>query len=197
MGDKKFMDKKNDSNKEYFFRGKNIRMRGVQEQDYEVSMYRWANDVEFNQYLSYGLYPATPGTMRNLFSDLMSKENYIFSIDDKSTNQHIGIIGLHNINWQIRSAEYTIHIGEKKYWGTTVAAEATEYILSFAFTSLNMSKIWLGVCEENSRALKFYEKIGFQKEGALRNEIFRNNKYYNSIRMSLLNNEYSQNDRKV
>jgi RimJ/RimL family protein N-acetyltransferase len=38
--------------------------------------------------------------------------------------------------------------------------------------------------------VKSYEKSGFKREGVLRQEIYRNGKYYDAIRMSVLRQEY-------
>lgn len=174
----------------YFYKGKLINLRGITKEDYTQGLYKWANDPEFNKHLSYSLRPFTAEDMEKLYEDLIKKENFIFTIVAKKANKAIGIIGLHHPNWHVRSAEYTVHIGEKEFWGTGVAAEATEFILGYAFNTLNMHKVYLGVNEANIKAVKFYEKMNFKYEGKLRDEIFRNNKYYGSIRMSILKEEY-------
>ncbi len=174
----------------YFYTGKRVCLRGIEREDYTERMYRWANDPDFNRYLSYGSRPQTARTMEKLFDDLVNKENTIFAIDDKRTRKTIGLVGLHQINWPARSAEYTIHLGEKRFWGKGAAAEATDRILYYAFHTLNLHKVWLGVNEANRRAVAFYKKKGFVTEGKLRDEIFRENSYFDSIRMSMLKNEY-------
>ena len=176
----------------YFYIGNNIKLRGIEKKDYTGSMYKWANDPEFNQYLSHGIKPTTKEMMAELYEDLICKENYIFAIIDKKTDKTIGIVGMHHPNWQIRSAEYTIHVGEKEFWGKGCASEATDFILCYGFETLNLNKVWLGVNEENKKAFNFYKKKGFVKEGKLREEIFCLNKYFNSIRMSILKKEYEK-----
>jgi RimJ/RimL family protein N-acetyltransferase len=184
------MEQKEERKHYYFFEGKKINLRGIEKEDYTERMYKWANDPEFNRYLSHGLKPATIATMEKLYEDLINKENVIFAIVDKKTKITVGVIGLHHFNWQIISAEFTIHIGEKEFWGSGAASEATDFIVKYAFETLNLNKIWLGVNEANVRAVKFYEKKGFVNEGKLRAEIFRENKYFNSIIMSILRKEY-------
>jgi len=176
----------------YFFEGNIIKLRGIEKEDYTEGMYKWANDPEFNRYLSHGLRPTTVSVMEKLYDDLSNKENVIFAIADKKTEKVIGIVGLHHLNWQTRSAEFTIHIGEKDFWGTGAASEATDFIIKHAFETLNLNRVWLGVNEANKRAVGFYEKKGFVHEGRLRAEIFIQNKYFDSIRMSILKEEYEK-----
>ena len=40
--------------------------------------------------------------------------------------------------------------------------------------------------------MRCYEKAGFVHEGELRDEVYRNSRYYNAIRMSVLRSEYDQ-----
>ncbi|MGZ3692085.1 MAG: GNAT family N-acetyltransferase, partial [Pseudobdellovibrio sp.] len=60
----------------------------------------------------------------------------------------------------------------------------------YAFEALNMNKVWLGVNIENKRAYESYLKCGFKPEGILRQELYRNNTFYDVARMSLLKDEY-------
>lgn len=176
----------------YFHIGNSVRLRGIEKEDYTKGMLKWANDPEFNKYLSYGLKPSSYDSMEMLYDNLMNKENYIFAICSNESQQLIGIIGMHQPNWQVRSIEYAIHIGEKDFWNKGVSSEATDYILKYAFETLNINKVWLGVNEANQKAVKFYLKKGFVQEGILRAEIFRKNRYFNSVRMSILREEYEK-----
>ena len=47
----------------------------------------------------------------------------------------------------------------KDYHGLKVGQLLYQYALDFA-TELNIKRIWLGVWEENKRAIRFYEKNG-------------------------------------
>jgi len=177
----------------YVYEGAAINLRPIIREDYTVSFLRWANDPEFNRYLSHGLRTTTKEMMDNLFDELSKKENRIFAIVVPKTEKTIGIIGLHQFNRVNSSCEYAIHIGEKEFWGGGAASEATEFILRYGFTELGFHKIWLGVNEDNARAVKFYEKNGFVREGVLRDEcINRDGKYSGSVRMSVLRGEYDK-----
>lgn len=178
--------------KTYFYVGGKVCLRAVEKEDYTEHMYRWANDPEFNKYLSHGIRPTSVAMMNELYEDLRKKDNAVFAIVDGATDTVIGIIGLHHISCQIRSAEYTIHIGEKEFWGSGAGSEATDYILQYAFDTLNLNKVWLGVAEPNVKAARFYEKKGFVHEGKSRDEIYREGRYFDSIRMSILRREYDK-----
>ena len=58
----------------------------------------------------------------------------------------------------------------------------------FGFDELRLAKIRLDVYEGNA-AIRTYERVGFQREGILRGEIFRRGRRHDVIRMGLLANE--------
>ena len=63
-------------------------------------------------------------------------------------------------------------------------------MLKFAFEELNMNRVYGYWLEENIASLKMAEKLGFQKEGLLRKNIFKENMYHNVCICSLLKEEY-------
>ena len=46
-------------------------------------------------------------------------------------------------------------------------------LIEYCFTYLNMNKVYLQVFEDN-RAVKLYERLGFEVEGRLKNHFYRN-----------------------
>ena len=53
--------------------------------------------------------------------------------------------------------------------------------------------IELQVMEFNTRALKCYKKCGFKEVGTIRENRFINGKYYNTICMDILKQEFKEN----
>lgn len=174
-----------------FIIGKKIYLRGLEKEDLTGNYFQWANDSEVTHYMFMGAVPNNIQLLEEEYDKLIrSEHDVVFAIIDKKTDTHIGNAGLYTINWISRSAEYRTIIGEKKFWGKGYGTEATKLVLEYAFDKLNLNKVWLGVNAENTAAVKCYENAGFIREGVLREEIYRNGKYYNAIRMSVLRKEY-------
>lgn len=89
--------------------------------------------------------------------------------------------------------EVGIFIGDKNYWNKGYGTDAMRILIRFIFEQMNINKIKLNVYEFNPRAVRCYEKCGFKKEGTLRQEIFRDGKYYDQYIMSILREEYYNN----
>ena len=161
-------------------------------EDFGAKMEGWINDKEVTQFLSRGTFPAQAETLQKEFDASRSQQSDLqFAIIDKATGTYIGVAGLHSINWLSRHAEFRILIGEKTYWGKGYGAETCQLLSAYAFEGLNLNKVWLGVNTGNSRAFESYKRCGFQPEGVLRDELFRNNKFHDIARMSLLRTEYN------
>lgn len=62
-------------------------------------------------------------------------------------------------------------------------------LLAFVFDQMNINKAKLNVYSFNKRAIKSYTKCGFQIEGTLRQEIFRDGAFHDEIVMGILRSE--------
>jgi RimJ/RimL family protein N-acetyltransferase len=83
-----------------------------------------------------------------------------------------------------------IAIGAKEFWGPGHGTEATRLLVDHAFATLNLHRVWLRVAEDNERGLRSYLRVGFQKEGILREDYYRDGRYRNLVLMSLLRGEW-------
>ena len=116
----------------------------------------------------------------------------VFAIIDSEKDEMIGTVGLHEIDNINRTATLGIFIGNKNYWSKSYGTEAIKLILDFGFNYLNLNNIDLALMEFNQRALKCYEKCGFKEIGRKRKCKFINGKYYDSILMDILAEEFTE-----
>ena len=63
-------------------------------------------------------------------------------------------------------------------------------VLGFAFTELNLHRVSLNVFAYNPRAIRSYEKAGFQHEGRLRKLICRDGQRTDDVWMGILGEEW-------
>lgn len=173
-----------------FLKGKLVTLRPVEEGDISA-IAKWLNDEEVTYYMFYGQFPMSISrTTKMIKEQVESPNNVVLIIEDKKTNSPIGFGGLYDIHLTARKAELRVLIGEKDYWGKGYGTETVELLTFYGFDRLHLNKVWLGVTDENKAAVRAYEKVGYKVEGILRQDIYRNSRYYNSIRMSILREEY-------
>lgn len=98
---------------------------------------------------------------------------------------------LEDINWINRTATLGIFIGDKEFRSKGYGTEAIRLILEYGFKYMNLYNIKLDLMEFNERALKCYEKCGFKEYGRRRKCKFVNGKYYDSISMDILADEFT------
>ncbi|KAF5073300.1 Spermidine N(1)-acetyltransferase [anaerobic digester metagenome] len=118
----------------------------------------------------------------------------VFGIEEVETQLLIGITMLKGINLINRNAEFAIYIGDELKRGKGYSKQATLQTLNFAFYNLGLNRIFLKVLERNSIAIELYKKVGFMKEGLIRQSIFKNNKFENELLMSILKEEFTPNE---
>jgi RimJ/RimL family protein N-acetyltransferase len=169
-----------------------IALVGTDKAEFVENMYNYYNDDEVTHYMVYGIRPGNIEKLQDEYDNYIRGENVLFTILDRKKGNVVGFAGLHSINWQARHAEFRIIIGEKSSHGKGIGTVVAKYLVKYAFERLNLNKVWLGVNSENKGAVRCYEKAGFVREGVLRQENYRNSRYYDIIRMSILRSEYAK-----
>ena len=144
----------------------------------------WINDDEVNRYLeTRGNY--TLDLLKAYVEELNKRDVYFWGIHLKGTQKHIGNIKIDPIDEEVNSGDYGILMGDKANWGKGYAKEATLKILDYCFNEIKLSKINLGVIEDNVNAVNLYKNIGFKIDEVKKDFGVYNNKMCNSISMSL------------
>jgi len=82
-----------------------------------------------------------------------------------------------------------IRIGAKSLWDQGLGTEAVTVLLFHAFRNMNLSRVYLRVYDDNHRAIRCYQKVGFKKEGRLLRSN-NNQPFREIILMRILKNEF-------
>lgn len=101
----------------------------------------------------------------------------------------VGEVVLNEISRNNRSANFRIFVADR-YVGRGYGSEATRLALDYGFGMLNLHRIELDVYTINERAIHVYEKAGFKREGTKRENWYFDHQYYDSVVMSILEDEY-------
>jgi RimJ/RimL family protein N-acetyltransferase len=175
--------------------GKSIRLRPVERDDLPRFV-AWFGDPEVRRHLSVYL-PFSQAQEERWFENMLeriARQEAIVLCIETLDGTPIGNIGLHAIKWKDRSAEMGISIGEKAYWNQGYGTDAIRTLLGLAFGEMNLHRISLRVDADNARAIRCYEKAGFQREGTFRDAVFREGKYIDQHVMSILETEHTAQD---
>ncbi|RYU92903.1 GNAT family N-acetyltransferase [Emticicia agri] len=143
----------------------------------------WINDPEVNKYLE--TRQTTLEQLEDFVKGQEKKDILFWAIQLKDSNKHIGNIKIDPINDVDASGEYGILMGDKSEWKKGYAQEASERIIKFCFDEFNLSKITLGVVEENTAAVNLYKRLGFEIYQIKENSGVYEGKLCNTLRMEL------------
>lgn len=168
--------------------GQQVYLRIIEESDIERT-HKWINDPEINEIMGY--LPMTLKQQEQWFKTTVGNSaKYVFAICLKETDEHIGNVGLGNIDYINRNAMFSIFIADNKFRGRGIGREATTLVLDFAFRRLNLHKVFLKTSDYLSDAVQLYKKIGFVEEGRFREHEFKSGRYVDKIIFAMLVSEY-------
>jgi RimJ/RimL family protein N-acetyltransferase len=131
---------------------------------------RWLNDFDLLSMLDRRFRPLTVDWIRTWY-ERQSRANgdtLVFTIWDLHAMTPIGNAALQDIDPRTRTAEFGIFIADPAHRGGGRGTEATRLLLRFAFGTLSLENIMLRVYEYNERAVRVYERVGFQQVGRRR-----------------------------
>lgn len=111
-------------------------------------------------------------------------------ITEQEQDQAIGTIGFHALSKQNRSAEIGYDL-KREMWGRGITSEVIAAVLEYGFTQMNLHRIAGQISPENTASKRVLEKVGFQYEGTMRQDIFFQGKFHDTSIYSLLRAEYT------
>jgi diamine N-acetyltransferase len=172
-----------------FLVGDRVYMRPLESEDLP-HIRKWANDPEIRR-LTGEVTPMSKSDANAFLEKVRSDENRVwFVVALKENDRLIGEAGLLRMFHPWRTTDLTLIIGEKDAWGKGYGTEAILLLLDYAFGCLSFHRVSVGVVGSNERAIRFYEKVGFRKEGIQRDGYYYDHTYSDFVMMSILEDEF-------
>ena len=154
---------------------------------------RWYSDPEVVRLTRYQDGPMRHDEIERFFAArALGLESLSMAIHVRETNRLIGTCALSQLDADNGSALYHITIGEKDAWGHGYGTEATALMMGHAFDGLGLHRVALSVFAFNERAIRSYASIGFVVEGRAREAIWREDRWWDELTMSLLDSDWSR-----
>lgn len=114
--------------------------------------------------------------------------NYIFGIHLKDDSSFLGGIGF-TVTLQSQRAEIGYWIAEE-HWNKGIASEAMVAMIDFAFNTLKLNKLTSSHFYSNPASGKVMLKNGMKQEGVLKQQIYKNDQFYDLAVYGLLREDY-------
>ena len=167
-----------------------IYLRALEPEDYKTSI-KWRKDDATWALL---------GGIKRYVSEACEKkwvEDAIFAKGDiklavctVDSDLLIGYVYLNKVDFTQRSAVIGCLIGDVNFRGKGCGREAMRQLLVYAFSELGLHRISAYILESNIPSQKAVQKLGFKKEGLLRDSVFKGGAWQNQVIFAVLDSEF-------
>jgi len=115
---------------------------------------------------------------------------YQWGVALRNGDQVIGTVTLAWINREHRRADVGFALAASA-WGQGYATEAVARLIKYAFDDMELHRLGADVDPRNERSIRLLERLGFQREGLLRERYHLAGEVQDSLILGLLRREYS------
>jgi len=168
--------------------GEKVRLRPMDERDLPLFV-EWLADGEVTRWLAEMDSPPTLEEEYEWYGRRRSDPDSLMWAIETLDGRLVGSTEL-RLEPARRKAEFGIVIGEKAQWSAGLGTDAVRLVLGYAFGELELNRVELTTAEENDRAIRCYEKVGFVREGLKRQDRILDGRFGNTLVMGLLREEW-------
>jgi len=173
------------------FTGKRVNLRPLVRGDL-VYLRKWLGDAEIRGLIGEVASMSKAESEKFLEKVRGDTARAWFMVVVKENNKVIGEAGLLRMDRAWHTTDISVIIWEREEWGKGYGTEAVLLLLDHAFRHLDFHRAAVGVVGFNERALRFWAKIGFKKEGVQRDGYYYDGKYHDFVMMSILEDEFRE-----
>lgn len=138
----------------------------------------------------YGRYFVLSSTAAHSVSieELVNGDRNYLGIITTLENRPIGALAYLDYDIDQKRAELRKLIGDPEFRGMGLAEEATRMWIAHGISALNLEKIYVSTLQTHISNIKLNEKIGFQVEGLLRDDVLIDGTRHDVLRMGFCKN---------
>ncbi|HEY8561781.1 MAG TPA: GNAT family N-acetyltransferase [Pyrinomonadaceae bacterium] len=168
-----------------------VRLRHLEESDTD-SLFEIFSDREALRYWGfppYGERAQAAKLLAEIHEYFRQKSLFQWGIALADTDEVIGTTTLFRLDDQSRRAEIG-YILNRRFWGGGYINEALSALFDFAFKEMNLHRIEADIEPRNSASIKVVERLGFQREGFLRERWIVGGELHDSLFYGLLESDW-------
>lgn len=173
---------------ESIIEGAAVRLRPLEERDLPTCV-DWMNDREVTRWLAAIGEPPTLEDEQDWYDRRRADPDSVMWAIETAEGRLVGNVEL-RITPAARRAEMGIVVGDKSVWNRGYGTGTVRMVLRYAFEELELNRVDLTTDEANYRAIRCYEKCGFQREGLLRQHRLIDGEFGNTLVMAILRDEW-------
>lgn len=171
-------------------RGEYVVLRTPEDDDCGI-ITAWENDRDVSKYLPFS-FPISKDLQSQMIHGICGDEGNMTFIIENEDGVPIGICSLVDIDWINSTSGISIALYAKNCWGRGYGYDAVNTLTRFGIEQLNLFTVYAGILEGNERAVKCFQKAGYEIEGVLFDRFHKGGQPINLISMSLSKRRISQ-----
>jgi RimJ/RimL family protein N-acetyltransferase len=117
------------------------------------------------------------------------RTRYYLGVETQTGASLLGHVSLKLLNPEIREWEVGWYI-QRAMWGKGIATEAARELVNYAFIVLDAHRVVAYCQAANSRSVRVMEKLGMQRDGVLRESLYRNGAWQDEFVYAILDREW-------
>ncbi|MCX7032513.1 MAG: GNAT family protein [Arenimonas sp.] len=167
-----------------------IRLRPLRMDD-APDVYEMYSDPEITRYWSFSAW-TQPAQAEAWLAERIGwgpPSVYGWALADRESDRFLGTTALFSLSGPLHRAELGYSL-MPTHQGRGLATEAVRTALDFGFDTLGLERMEADVDPRNEASCRLAERLGFQREGLLRNRWRVGGEFADSILYGLLRNEY-------
>ncbi len=170
--------------------GQIVSLRPMEHDDIE-RLWEFAQDLQVG--LTTGYRRPTPrAAVERLYEERygnLDSDGVYFAIETHEV--FIGGVEIERIDWQNRSAEMVMFIGDPAYRRRGCGTDALTVAANYAFKVLGLNRLSYDVPADNKGARVVYERAGFQEEGSRSQAHYRDGTYHDLVMLGLTRDRWT------
>lgn len=152
-----------------YMEGSRLFLQEMRPEDITESMMAWFQDSDLMRfYTNSGRKIDKAELIHSMMEGRKNKDNYTLGIYAMVDNSLIGTVKLGHINWRHRVSDLATLIGDKRFHGKGLAADAVALGTRIAFDVLDLRALHTSMYVSNIASIKAYIKAGWVVEGRIR-----------------------------
>ena len=111
------------------------------------------------------------------------------AIHARDSGAFIGFAHIAFIDTKHKRCKIGLVIGDKTLWGQGLGTECLRRLIEFCFVTLGLNRVAAEAYSSNPRACRMMERVGFRREGVLRENVYKAGAFVDEIQYGLLRSD--------
>ena len=175
--------------------GRKVRLVPLERERHFDNCVRWLNDPQVTEWTLIGDFPLTRVAEQEFF-DRVSKTDpqppiITWAIETLTEEEeHIGICGLHDLDYRHGVGHAGIFIGRVPLWSRGFGTDAFATLTRYAFDVLGLRLVLSEAFAENERSVRMLRACGYREVGRIRARYWKRGAYRDMIQFALLREDW-------